>query len=89
MGPAAVQRWIPPRAGLPRSRAADDYTRQVGPIALAAWREPSGNTASYGQVAALLAARGIRTPGGGRWTRAAISHLLLRHMAQLAPKEAR
>jgi DNA invertase Pin-like site-specific DNA recombinase len=71
-----------------RSRTADDYTRQVGPIALAAWRLLSGNTASYGQVAALLAARGIRTPGGGSWTRAAVRHLLQRHAAQLAPLEA-
>jgi DNA invertase Pin-like site-specific DNA recombinase len=72
-----------------RSRTADEYARQVGPIALDAWREPSGRTASYGEVAALLTARGIRTPGGGKWTRAAVRRLVQRHTAQLAPQEAR
>ncbi len=71
-----------------RSRTADEYARQVGPIALDAWREPSGRTASYGEVAALLTARGIRTPGGGRWTRAAVRRLVQRHTAQLASQEA-
>jgi len=72
-----------------RSRSAEDYARQVGPIALDAWRQPSGSTASYGEVAGVLTARGIRTPRGGRWTRAAVRRLLQRHTAQLAPREAR
>jgi DNA invertase Pin-like site-specific DNA recombinase len=62
-----------------RSRTADDYARQVGPIALAAWQE----TGSYSQAAAALIARGIRTPQGGQWTRAAVRTLIQRHMAQL------
>jgi DNA invertase Pin-like site-specific DNA recombinase len=72
-----------------RSRTADEYARQVGPIALDAWRQSSGGTASYGQVAGVLTARGIRTPCGGRWTRAAVRRLLQRHTARIAPHEAR
>jgi DNA invertase Pin-like site-specific DNA recombinase len=60
-----------------RSRAAAAYVRQVGPIALAAWRN-----SSYGQVAAVLTERGIRTPCGGKWTRAAVRSLIQRHKAQ-------
>lgn len=62
-----------------RTRIANDYARQVGPVALAAWREAG----SYGRVAAVLTARGIRTPRGGKWTRAAVRSLIQRHLAQL------
>ena len=63
-----------------RSRIADNYARQVGPIALAAWQ---GEAGGYGYAAAVLAERGIRTPGGGQWTRAAVRSLIRRHLAQL------
>jgi len=66
-----------------RSRAADDYARQVGPIAIAAWQDAGGAKASYGRAAAILKARGIRTPRGGQWTRAAVRSLIQRHTAQL------
>jgi DNA invertase Pin-like site-specific DNA recombinase len=69
-----------------RSRAADDYARQVGPIALAAWQEPKGG---YGHAAAVLTARDIRTPRGGKWTRAAVRSLIQRHLAQLAARDPR
>lgn len=72
-----------------RSRAADDYARQVGPIALAVWRGPDGARRSYGQVAAALAARGIRRPGGGKWTSDAARSLILRHTAQAGTREQR
>jgi DNA invertase Pin-like site-specific DNA recombinase len=62
-----------------RSRAADDYSRKVGPIALEAWQA----TNSYGRAAAVLAERGIRSPRGGKWTRAAVRSLIQRHKAQL------
>jgi DNA invertase Pin-like site-specific DNA recombinase len=68
-----------------RSRAADDYASQVGPIALAAWQGADGTSASYGHVAAALTARGIRTPRGGQWTRAAVRSLIQRHLGQIAP----
>jgi DNA invertase Pin-like site-specific DNA recombinase len=55
-----------------RSRTADDYARQVGPIALAAWQGAN----SYGQAAAVLTERGIRTPCGGAWSRAAVRTLI-------------
>ena len=71
-----------------RSRAAADYTRQVGPIALAAWQAAGEPKGSYGQVAAVLTARGIRTPRGGQWTRAAVRSLIQRHIGQL-PQELR
>jgi DNA invertase Pin-like site-specific DNA recombinase len=66
-----------------RSQAADAYARQVGPIALAAWQETGG----YGPAAAALTARGIRTPRGGHWTRAAVRTLIQRYDA-LARTEA-
>jgi DNA invertase Pin-like site-specific DNA recombinase len=65
-----------------RSRTADDYARQVGPIALAAWQAADSPKGSYGRAAAALTARGIRTPRGGKWTRAAVRSLIQRHMAQ-------
>ena len=65
-----------------RSRTADNYARQVGPIALAAWQGAN----SYGHAALVLAERGIRTPRGGKWTRAAVRSLIQRHAAQLALK---
>jgi DNA invertase Pin-like site-specific DNA recombinase len=68
-----------------RSRTADAYARQVGPIALEAWKAAEAPCPSYGQVAAQLTARGIRTPRGGKWTRAAVRSLIQRHAAQLAP----
>jgi DNA invertase Pin-like site-specific DNA recombinase len=68
-----------------RSRAAADYARQVGPIALAAWQQAG----SYGPAAAALTARGIRTPRGGQWTRAAVRTLIQRHAALSASPEAR
>jgi DNA invertase Pin-like site-specific DNA recombinase len=71
-----------------RSRAAADYTRQVGPIALAAWQVAEDPKRSYGQVAAVLTARGIRTPVGGQWTRAAVRSLIQRYIGQL-PQELR
>ena len=65
-----------------RSRTADDYARQVGPIAFQAWQAADSPKGSYGQAAAALTARGIRTPRGGKWTRAAVRSLIQRHMAQ-------
>jgi len=65
-----------------RSRTADDYARQVGPIALEVWQAADSPKSSYGQAAAALTARGIRTPRGGKWTRAAVRSLIQRHMAQ-------
>ena len=65
-----------------RSRMADDYARQVGPTALEAWRAADSPKGSYGQAAAALTARGIRTPRGGKWTRAAVRTLIQRHLAQ-------
>lgn len=62
-----------------RTRAANDFARRVGPMALAAWQKAGG----YGQAATMLASRGIRTPRGGQWTRAAVRSLILRHQAQL------
>jgi DNA invertase Pin-like site-specific DNA recombinase len=62
----------PAKGRAARSRIADDYARQVGPIALAVWREAS----SYSQAAAVLTERGIRTPGGGAWSRAAVRALI-------------
>jgi DNA invertase Pin-like site-specific DNA recombinase len=69
-----------------RHQAAEDYARQVGPIALAAWHE-IGARRSYGRAAAVLTARGIRTPRGGKWTRAAVRSLIQRHLAQLPSHE--
>ena len=69
-----------------RSRIAEDYARQVGPIALEAWKTADAPCPSYGQAAAALTARGIRTPRGGKWTRAAVRSLIQRHMAQLTPE---
>ena len=68
-----------------RSRAADAYARQIGPIALAALQEAES---TYGRVVAALKERGIRTPRGGQWTRAAVRSLILRHKAQLPPQVA-
>jgi hypothetical protein len=71
-----------------RSSTADAYASQVGPIALAAWRERDvAEEGGYGYVAAVLTARGIRTPRGGQWTRAAVRTLIQRHLAQLAAVE--
>jgi DNA invertase Pin-like site-specific DNA recombinase len=67
-----------------RARAADDYARQVGPIALA---ELQTTGSSYGHAAAVLTARGIRTPRGGKWTRAAVRSLIQRYMAQFTARE--
>jgi DNA invertase Pin-like site-specific DNA recombinase len=58
-----------------RTRTADDYARQVGPRALEAWRISAGN---FGLAAAILTERGIRTPRGGKWTRAAVRTLIHR-----------
>lgn len=66
-----------------RTRAADDYARQVGPIALEASRA-AASMRGYGHAAAVLTARGIRTPRGGKWTRAAVRSLVQRYLAQLA-----
>ncbi len=59
-----------------RSRTADNYARQGGPIALAVWQAAD----SYGHAAAILMERGIRTPCGGKWTRAAVRTLIRRHL---------
>jgi len=67
-----------------RSGKADDYARQVGPIAMEAWRAAGAQKGSYGQAAAALTARGVRTPRGGKWTRAAVRTLIQRHLAQEA-----
>jgi DNA invertase Pin-like site-specific DNA recombinase len=75
----------PARGRAARTRTADDYARQVGPIALEAWLATDGG---YGHAAAVLTARGIRTPRGGQWTRAAVRTLIQRHQAQLAPQGA-
>lgn len=69
-----------------RSRIADDYARQVGPLALAAWQGTQDGS-GYGYAARVLAARGIRTPGGGQWTRAAVRNLIERYR-RLATMEA-
>lgn len=66
-----------------RTRTADDYASQVGPIALAAWRQGAEPQGGYGRAAAILTERGIRTPRGGKWTRAAVRSLIQRHTAQL------
>jgi DNA invertase Pin-like site-specific DNA recombinase len=71
----------PAKGRAARTRAADDYARQVGPIALAVWRETDGAKGGYGHAAAVLAARGIRTPRGGKWTRAAVRSVIQRHLA--------
>ncbi len=67
-----------------RRQAAEDYARNVGPIALATW-QAEGRT--YGRAAAALAARGIRTPRGGKWTRAAVRSLIQRHLGQVSATE--
>lgn len=54
-------------------------------MALAAWQTAN----SYGQATAILTERGIRTPGGGEWTRAAVRSLIQRHAAQLGLRELR
>ena len=72
-----------------RTRAADDYARQVGPIALAACQEVGAEKGGYGHAAAVLTERGIRTPRGGKWTRAAVRSLIQRHVAQLPAQEPR
>lgn len=69
-----------------RTRLADDYACQVGPVALAVLQE-AGAEASYGRAAAVLTTRGIRTPLGGKWTRAAVRSLIQRHLAQLPARE--
>jgi DNA invertase Pin-like site-specific DNA recombinase len=74
----------PARGRAARTRTADDYARKVGPIALEAWRPAEGTQGGYGHAAAVLAARGIRTPRGGKWTRSAVRSLIQRHTAQLA-----
>jgi hypothetical protein len=73
----------PAKGTAARSRTADDFARQVGPIAFAAWQAAD----SYGQAAAVLTERGIRTPGGGKWTRAAVRTLIQRHLAKLSLRE--
>jgi DNA invertase Pin-like site-specific DNA recombinase len=70
----------PARGRAARTRTADAYANQVGPIALEVWRAPDGG---YGHAAAVLTARGIRTPRGGKWTRTAVRTLIQRHQAQL------
>ena len=72
----------PAKGRAARSRTAEDYTRQVGPIALAAWQASD----SYGEAAAVLTERGIRTPRGGKWTRAAVRSLIQRHAVHFAPE---
>lgn len=66
-----------------RTRAADDYARQVGPIALEASLAAAPRR-GYGHAAAVLTARGIRTPRGGKWTRAAVRSLVQRYVALFA-----
>lgn len=53
----------------------------------AAWRGAGNAEASYGRAATILKERGIRTPRGGQWTRAAVRSLIQRHQAQLAARE--
>jgi DNA invertase Pin-like site-specific DNA recombinase len=72
----------PAKGTAARTRAADDYARKVGPVALAAWQD-GGADGSYGRVAAVLREGGIRTPRGGQWTRAAVRSLIQRYTAQL------
>jgi DNA invertase Pin-like site-specific DNA recombinase len=67
-----------------RSHAADEYARQVGPVAIEAWQTPASTKGSYGQAVTALTARGIRTPRGGKWTRAAVRSLIQRHLALVA-----
>ena len=64
-----------------RSRSADDYALRVGPIAMEARQATDASKVSYGNAAIALTARGIRTPRGGKWTRAARS--LLRRYARI------
>jgi DNA invertase Pin-like site-specific DNA recombinase len=63
-----------------RSRAADDYARQMGPIALALWQAAQSSKGRYGQAADALTVRGIRTPCGGKWTRAAARGVVTRYL---------
>jgi DNA invertase Pin-like site-specific DNA recombinase len=78
----------PAKGRAARSSAAANYARDVGPLALTAWQETGDVQCSYGHVAAVLATRGIRTPRGGKWTRAAVRSLIHRHRAQLATQAA-
>jgi hypothetical protein len=71
-----------------RTLVADDYARQVGPIAIEAWRSAEQPDGSYGRAADMLTARGIRTPLGGAWTRGAVRALIRRYMA-IAPESRR
>jgi DNA invertase Pin-like site-specific DNA recombinase len=72
-----------------RSRAADEYARKGGPIALAPCQEAGGAKASYGRAAAVLKERGIRPTRGGQWTRAPARSPIQRHTAQLPSPEPR
>ena len=57
------------------------------PLHLAAWQDVATG-GGYGQAAAALTARGVRTPrGGGQWTRAAVRSVIQRHMALQAARE--
>ena len=50
--------------------------------AVAAWRATPEAKGGYGQAASILTAKGIRTPQGGRWTRAAVRSVIQRYRAQ-------
>jgi DNA invertase Pin-like site-specific DNA recombinase len=56
------------------ARAADSFAAQHGPMVT----EMRATGASLRQIAAELAAKGMRTPRGGAWTAAAVNNLLAR-----------
>jgi DNA invertase Pin-like site-specific DNA recombinase len=61
---------------------ADDYAREVGPIAAAIRRAPNGTESSYAAVADALNQRAIRTPRGtGIWTPIGAHRLIRRYTA--------
>jgi len=45
----------PAKGRAARSRTADDYARQVGPVALEVWQAADSSEGSYGHAAAALA----------------------------------
>lgn len=57
-----------------RQKAADGFADSVAPMML----EMKGTGASLRQIAAAMAAKGIRTPRGGEWTATAVKNALAR-----------
>jgi DNA invertase Pin-like site-specific DNA recombinase len=57
-----------------RQKAANGFADSVAPMML----EMKGTGASLRQIAAAMAAKGIRTPRGGEWTATAVKNALAR-----------